>query len=103
MSYCEDLFCYLFQSYLKFVLYILFPGLGSSGHAQVPLDLTEGQEYYVTLRAITNDGNILQTTTDGFTVDITPPKVVIQRFGNSVFKVTLLFPINYFQKKYFRN
>ncbi|WAR05119.1 hypothetical protein MAR_020488, partial [Mya arenaria] len=57
-------------------------GLGSAGQAQVTLALVPGQTYFTTLRAITNGGNIMQTTTDAFIADITPPHLRIQTFGS---------------------
>ena len=53
---------------------MLFSGLG-----QLPVDIEHGGSYYTTLRAITNGGNILQATTDGFIVDTTAPIVKIER------------------------
>jgi len=48
-------------------------GITSSGFAQAAVDLDSGLSYYVTLRGITNGGNILQATTNGFLVDTSEP------------------------------
>ncbi|XP_052806219.1 uncharacterized protein LOC128235437 [Mya arenaria] len=61
-------------------------GLGSGGQAQVTVDIEPNKTYYTTLRAITNAGNVLQTTTDGFIVDITPPNISILTFGSQSMK-----------------
>ncbi|XP_019642103.1 PREDICTED: uncharacterized protein LOC109483513 [Branchiostoma belcheri] len=50
-------------------------GIGSEGHAQALLPLQPGQLYYTTVRAITGAGNVLESASDGFTVDVTPPQV----------------------------
>lgn len=54
-------------------------GLTSSGYAQVNLELKANQTYYTTIRAVTNSGNVLQTSSDGFTVDQTPPVIQVDR------------------------
>ncbi|XP_052806221.1 uncharacterized protein LOC128235438 [Mya arenaria] len=52
-------------------------GIGNEGQAQVTVDIEPKKTYFTTLRAITNAGNILQTKTDGFIVDTTPPNINI--------------------------
>lgn len=54
-------------------------GISSSGFAQAALDLDPGSSYFVTLRGITNGGNILQATTNGFLVDTTGPNVAFKK------------------------
>ncbi|XP_066298079.1 uncharacterized protein [Branchiostoma lanceolatum] len=56
-------------------------GLGGEGHAQSLRPLRPGQLYYTTVRAITGTGNILESASDGFTVDVTPPQVDFLGFG----------------------
>ncbi|XP_078658230.1 uncharacterized protein LOC144903713 [Branchiostoma floridae x Branchiostoma belcheri] len=56
-------------------------GIGSKGHAQALLPLQPGQLYYTTVRAITGAGNVLESASDGFTVDVTPPQVDFLGFG----------------------
>ncbi|KAI8486030.1 hypothetical protein Bbelb_361300, partial [Branchiostoma belcheri] len=56
-------------------------GLSSHGQAQSLLPLTPGVQYYATVRAITGSGNVLDFSTDGFTVDITPPVIQIDSVG----------------------
>ncbi|XP_078585863.1 uncharacterized protein LOC144867674 [Branchiostoma floridae x Branchiostoma japonicum] len=50
-------------------------GIGGEGHAQALLPLRPGQLYYTTVRAITGAGNVLESASDGFTVDVTAPEV----------------------------
>ncbi|XP_038050728.1 uncharacterized protein LOC119723897 [Patiria miniata] len=57
------------------------PGLAAKGKAQSPLPLQHGVTYYSTLRAITNADNVLESTSSGFTVDITPPEIMITDLG----------------------
>ncbi|KAI8516764.1 hypothetical protein Bbelb_053450 [Branchiostoma belcheri] len=56
-------------------------GLSSHGQAQSLLPLTPGVQYYATVRAVTGAGNVLDFSTDGFTVDITPPVIQIDSVG----------------------
>ncbi|XP_038050876.1 uncharacterized protein LOC119724026 [Patiria miniata] len=56
-------------------------GLAGNGKAQSPLPLQHGVTYYSTLRAITNADNVLESTSNGFTVDITPPEIMIADLG----------------------
>ncbi|XP_035697583.1 uncharacterized protein LOC118430698 [Branchiostoma floridae] len=56
-------------------------GLSSHGLAQSLLPLSPGVQYYATVRAITGAGNVLDFSTDGFTVDITPPVIQIDSVG----------------------
>ncbi|CAH1239174.1 HEG1 [Branchiostoma lanceolatum] len=56
-------------------------GLSSHGQAQSLLPLSPGVQLYATVRAITGAGNVLDFSTDGFTVDITPPVIQIDSVG----------------------
>eukprot|EP00058_Branchiostoma_floridae_P003025 XP_002588513.1 hypothetical protein BRAFLDRAFT_79466 [Branchiostoma floridae] len=56
-------------------------GLSSHGQAQSLLPLSPGVQYYATVRAITGAGNVLDFSTDGFTVDISPPVIQIDSVG----------------------
>ncbi|XP_035698714.1 uncharacterized protein LOC118431579 [Branchiostoma floridae] len=56
-------------------------GIGGEGHAQALLPLRPGQLYYTTVRAITGAGDILESSSDGFTVDVTPPQIDFLGFG----------------------
>jgi hypothetical protein len=59
---------------------ILFsPGISSSGYAQANLQLKSQTKYYSSVRAITNVGNVLESVSDGFTVDTTVPVVILDR------------------------
>ncbi|XP_078310170.1 uncharacterized protein LOC144618303 [Crassostrea virginica] len=49
------------------------PGLASSGYVQVNLPLEPSKTYFSTVRGVTNGGNLLETSSDGFTVEQTPP------------------------------
>ncbi|XP_022100316.1 uncharacterized protein LOC110984425 [Acanthaster planci] len=64
-------------------------GLAGRGKAQSPLPLQHGVTYYSTLRAITNGDNVLEATSNGFTVDITPPEIVITGLGQYDARVNL--------------
>ncbi|CAG2193139.1 unnamed protein product [Mytilus edulis] len=54
-------------------------GITSSGYAQANLDLKSGVTYYSTVRAITNVGSVLESVSDGFTVDTSPPIISLDR------------------------
>ncbi|XP_067658325.1 uncharacterized protein [Haliotis asinina] len=56
-------------------------GLASRGFGQAVLPLKSGVKYYTTVRGITNGGNILESTSDGFIVDQTPPTVQLESFA----------------------
>ncbi|XP_077996024.1 uncharacterized protein LOC144449371 [Glandiceps talaboti] len=56
-------------------------GLHGSGKAQSLLPLESGIQYYTTVRALTGAGNVLEASSDGFTVDITPPSIHIETIG----------------------
>ncbi|CAG2214886.1 unnamed protein product [Mytilus edulis] len=54
-------------------------GVSSSGYAQVNAQLEPGKTYYSTIRGITNAGNIIESVSDGITVDILPPNIILDR------------------------
>ncbi|VDI27589.1 Hypothetical predicted protein, partial [Mytilus galloprovincialis] len=54
-------------------------GITSSGYAQANLDLKSGVTYYSTVRAITNVGSVLESVSDGFIVDTSPPIISLDR------------------------
>ena len=56
-----------------------FLGITSSGYAQSTLPLQPESTYYTTVRGITNAGNVIEATTDGFVVDVTPPSIKLDR------------------------
>ncbi|XP_070574642.1 uncharacterized protein [Ptychodera flava] len=58
---------------------IVGEGVHGFGKAQALLPLEPGIPYFTTVRAITGAGNVLETTSDGFTVDITPPSIDINK------------------------
>ena len=49
--------------------------LGSRGHAQLLLDAPVGQQLYVSVRAITGAGNVLESSSDGILIDSSAPSV----------------------------
>ncbi|XP_025084423.1 uncharacterized protein LOC112558273 isoform X1 [Pomacea canaliculata] len=53
------------------------PGMGiaSRGIAHAVLPLEPGKKYYTTVRALNNNGQAVQSTSDGFTVDREKPKL----------------------------
>ncbi|KAK6174798.1 hypothetical protein SNE40_013376 [Patella caerulea] len=59
-------------------------GIASSGYGQAVLPLESGKMYFTTVRGITNVGNVLESISDGFIVDTSPPTITI----NSLFEVT---------------
>ncbi|XP_035662464.1 uncharacterized protein LOC118406510 [Branchiostoma floridae] len=56
-------------------------GLGGSGKARAILSLACGTAYYVTIRAVTGAGDILESYSDGVTVVCSRPVVDITRIG----------------------
>ncbi|CAC5392346.1 unnamed protein product [Mytilus coruscus] len=58
-------------------------GISSSGFAQANLHLKQETEYYSSVRAVTNAGNVLETVSDGFTVDTTPPVITLDRLTDN--------------------
>lgn len=59
---------------------IYFLGVTSAGFAHTTVQLKPNLTYYTTVRGITNDGNVLESVSDGFTVDWSPPTVVMDRY-----------------------
>ncbi|XP_052081235.1 uncharacterized protein LOC127719259 [Mytilus californianus] len=57
-------------------------GLTSSGYAQVNVQLEPGNTYYSTIRGVTNAGNIIESVSDGITVDLLPPDIVLDRLSD---------------------
>ncbi|CAC5409205.1 unnamed protein product [Mytilus coruscus] len=74
-------------------------GISSSGFAQANVQLKPETRYYSSVRAVTNDGNVLEAVSDGFTVDTTPPVITLDRLtdkdasemesGSSIFQKTV--------------
>ena len=58
----------------------LTTGIASRGVAHAVLPLEPGQKYFTTVRAFNNDGQAVQTTSDGFTVDNAPPQLAFSRW-----------------------
>ncbi|KAK3101936.1 hypothetical protein FSP39_007496 [Pinctada imbricata] len=58
-------------------------GLASTGYAQVSLPLEPAVQYFTTIRGITNNGNTLQTVSDGFKGDITGPEINMASFSDN--------------------
>ena len=46
-----------------------------SGVAQLPLTLNHGITYYTAVRGITNYGNVIESSSDGILIDLTPGSV----------------------------
>ncbi|KAK3101942.1 hypothetical protein FSP39_007535 [Pinctada imbricata] len=53
-------------------------GVASTGCSQVTLPLKPATQYYTTIRGITNSGNVLESVSDGFMVDITGPAITME-------------------------
>lgn len=64
---------------------IFFKGLSSSGFVQMNLPLKANKTYFSTIRGVTNEGKVLETSSDGFTVDETPPVIGVDRFVSIIF------------------
>ncbi|VDI54125.1 Hypothetical predicted protein [Mytilus galloprovincialis] len=74
-------------------------GISSSGFAQANVQLKPEIKYYSSVRAVTNDGNVLEAVSDGFTVDTSPPVVTLDRLtdrdaseiedGSSIYQKTV--------------
>ncbi|CAG2236309.1 unnamed protein product [Mytilus edulis] len=58
-------------------------GISSSGYAQVNAQLEPGKTYYSTIRGITNAGNIIESVSDGITVDVLPPNIILDRLSDN--------------------
>ncbi|XP_070573609.1 uncharacterized protein [Ptychodera flava] len=58
-------------------------GLHGMGQMQSLLPLEPSTTYYATVRAITGAGNVLEASSDGFTVDTTAPSIHINTIGVS--------------------
>ncbi|XP_006813393.2 uncharacterized protein LOC100378058, partial [Saccoglossus kowalevskii] len=69
-------------------------GLSGSGKAQMPLELDSSMTYFTTVRAITGAGNVLDSVSDGFTVDLTSPVITIDSLGVMVDNDTLNLDVN---------
>ena len=70
--------CNLHEMYTREII-LFSPGISSSGYAQANLQLKSQTKYYSSVRAITNVGNVLESVSDGFTVDTTAPVVILDR------------------------
>ena len=66
--------------FLHMYMCIILAGLASSGYVQINLPLEPSKTYFSTVRGVTNGGNVLETSSDGFTVDQTPPTIHIDRW-----------------------
>ena len=56
-------------------------GLGGEGKGQAVLPLSAAHKYYACVRAITGANNVLESATDGFTVDVTPARIAFTSVG----------------------
>ena len=63
-------------------------GIGGSGKGQSQLVLSPGESYYTSVRAVTGAGGILESTSDGFVVDVTAPSVVVTSVAATTFNTT---------------
>ncbi|CAH1258771.1 JAG1 [Branchiostoma lanceolatum] len=59
-------------------------GLHGSGQAQALVPLQAGATYYATVRGVTGSGDVLETSSDGITVDRSPPVTQIVDIGCDV-------------------
>ena len=74
---------YFSQNIVLYYYYFFFflLGVATSGLGQAVVPLSPGVTYYTTVRAVTNGGNILQTVTDGFTPDTSPPSIQLEGYA----------------------
>ena len=63
-------------------------GIVGSGKGQSQLVLSAGESYYTSVRAVTGAGGILESTSDGFVVDVTAPSVVVTSVAATTFNTT---------------
>ena len=56
-------------------------GIGGSGKGHGQLALLDSMKYYISVRALTGAGSVLESSSDGVVVDVTPPAVVIRSVG----------------------
>ena len=56
-------------------------GISGSGKGQSQLTLSAGVQYYTSVRAVTGAGHVLESTSDGFMVDSTPPQIAVTSVG----------------------
>ena len=66
-------------------------GVGDSGTGQGQVVLSTGRSYYTSVRAVTGAGGVLESTSDGFVVDGTPPVVVVTAVGATAVNTTELY------------
>ncbi|KAI8510725.1 hypothetical protein Bbelb_116410, partial [Branchiostoma belcheri] len=59
-------------------------GLHGAGQAQALVPLQAGTKYYATVRGVTGRGDVLETSSDGITVDRSPPVTQIVDIGCDV-------------------
>lgn len=79
---------------------MFFLGITSSGYTQANLELKSGVTYYSTVKAITNVGSVLESVSDGFTVDTSPPDIILDRYvlmwnWNKFYSVTFVVQTNW--------
>ena len=66
---------YIENVHIKLYCTYLFSGVIYSGVAQLPLTLNHGITYYTAVRGITNYGNVIESSSDGVLIDLTPGSV----------------------------
>ncbi|XP_072034301.1 uncharacterized protein [Amphiura filiformis] len=64
-------------------------GLPGNGKAQAHVGLGHGISYFSSVRAVTGSGEVLESSSDGFNVDQTPPDIRIQELGKHKFNPEL--------------
>ena len=62
-----------------------YAGVPGDGKAQAQVELSHGTSYFSSVRAITGSGEVLESTSDGFKVDQTPPDIFLQELGKHEF------------------
>ena len=86
--------CQLFDAYGLYISHTHAPhiaGISGNGKGQGQLQLTPGLKYYASVRAVTGAGQVLESSSDGFVVDTSPPTVTIVSVGAETVNETTVF------------
>ena len=59
-----------------------FPVSKQIYHAQILLNLESSKKYFATIRAITGAGNLLESCSNGMTIDTSPPEAQFDEVGS---------------------
>ena len=93
------------ESVLPFTSHGIFANnnSGDTGHAQLPMPGLEnliGRHLYITVRAVTGCGRVLQSSSNGFIIDPSPPSLEIIRTGERAIEHAQSLPGNHSHANY---